>query len=122
LLRRDVRDWDTRNLRIETQVTEVQRASIGYVKAVGLTLSTKSWYAWWLTSITSQKGERSIGTVSSGVVQESHTVSTCEVPERRARTPSITSQKEDRSIGTVSSGDAQESPTISTCEVPERRA
>jgi len=29
LLRRDVRDWDTRNLRIETQVAEVQRASHG---------------------------------------------------------------------------------------------
>jgi len=29
LLRRDVQDWDTRNLRIETQVAEVQRASHG---------------------------------------------------------------------------------------------
>jgi len=29
LLRRDVRDWDTRNLWIETQVAEVQRESLG---------------------------------------------------------------------------------------------
>jgi len=73
-------------------------------------------------SITSQKRERSIGTVSSGIVQESPTNSTCEVPERRARTPNITSQKGERSIGTVSSGIVQESPTDSTCKVPERRA
>jgi len=26
-LHRDIRDWDTRNLRIETQVAEIQRAS-----------------------------------------------------------------------------------------------
>jgi len=64
---------------------------------------------------------RSIGTVSSGVVQESPTVSTCEVPERRVRIPSTASQKGERSIGTVSSGVVQESPTVSTCEVPERR-
>jgi len=62
-----------------------------------------------------------IGTVSSGVVQESPTVSTCEVPERRVRIPKTTSQKEERWIGTVSSGVVQESPTVSTCEVPERR-
>jgi len=29
LLSRDVRDWDIRNLRIETQIAEVQRASHG---------------------------------------------------------------------------------------------
>jgi len=28
-LRQDIRDWDARNLRIETQVAEVQRASHG---------------------------------------------------------------------------------------------
>jgi len=33
-------------------------------------------------SITSQKGDRSIGTVSSGVVQENPTVSTSEVEPR----------------------------------------
>jgi len=42
-----------------------------------------------IPSITSQKGERSIGTVSSAVVQESPTVSTREVPDRRTpETPS----------------------------------
>jgi len=57
------------------------------VKAVGLPLSTKSWrYAWRITSITSQNGERSIGTVSSGFAQESPTVSTCEV-ELEPRAP-----------------------------------
>jgi len=40
-----------------------------------------------IPSTTSQKGELSIGTVSSGVVQESPTVSTCEVPERRTPEP-----------------------------------
>jgi len=58
------------------------------VKAVVLTLSAKSCrYAWRITSITSQKGERSFGSVSSGVVQESPTGSTCEVPERRTPEP-----------------------------------
>jgi len=56
--------------------------------------STKSWrYAWRITSITSQKGERSIGTVSSGVIQESPTASIRVVPDRRtleSRVPKAT--------------------------------
>jgi len=38
-------------------------------------------------NITSQKGERSIGTVSSGIVQESPTDSTCEVQKPRGNVP-----------------------------------
>jgi len=98
---------------------------------VGLTLSTNSWrYAWRITSITSQKGERSIGTVSSGVVQESHTVSTSsqsgpsEVPKvtsDESRLPRHLRQKGVKFQETVSSGSFIQMPISRAFALPFAR-
>ncbi|XP_070854988.1 splicing regulatory glutamine/lysine-rich protein 1-like [Drosophila suzukii] len=61
-------------------------------------------------NITSQKGERSIGSASSRIDQESPTDSTCEDPEQRARTPSTKSHAETSRTKSKRSARAEQKP------------